>query len=322
MQIIQLHHPYSPEDIVDQPIVLALGFFDGVHLGHQAVITTAKEQADALGMPLAVLTFNQHPKIVYEKLSEESIYYLSTVPRKQELLAELGVNILYLVDYTYDFGSQSPQTFVDQYIVGLNAKVVVAGFDYSYGKPGVANMQTLPEHSQGRFDIVEVPQLSMDHHKIGSRTIRSMVESGQLNEANRELGYVYQTSGVVVHGDKRGGAILGYPTANVQPTEGELMPGIGIYVVEILVNQQWYQGMASVGRNVTFGDNRPVTCEVFILDFDRMIYGEKVKLKWYYYLRGEIKFTGIEGLITQLDEDLVNTRHYFEKLENLSDPTN
>lgn len=315
MQTIQLEHPYSPDDIINQPIVLALGFFDGVHLGHQAVITTAKQRAEALGIPLAVLTFNQHPKIVYEKLNEESMYYLSTLERKQELLVELGVDILYLVNYTFDFGDQSPQQFVDNYIVNFNAKVVVAGFDYSYGKPGVANMETLPIHSQNRFEIIEVPKLTMDHHKIGSTIIRSMIGDGQLEEANSELGYTYQTSGVIVHGEKRGSALLGYPTANVETTSKELLPGVGIYVVEILVNNQWHQGMASIGRNVTFGDNHPVTCEVFILDFDRMIYGESVQVKWHHYLRGEVKFDGIDGLIAQLDEDLAQTRTYFNQLE-------
>lgn len=316
MEIIELSHPYNDEEIVQEPIVLALGFFDGVHLGHQAVIRTAKEEAVKRGIKLAVMTFNQHPKIVYSKLDEESMFYLSTNERKAELLEGLGVDILYLVDYTWAFGSQSPQEFVDCYIVELNAKAVVAGFDYTYGKKDVANMQTLPEHADGRFDIVEVDQLSINQHKIASTSIREHIETGQIQAANKELGYLYQTSGTVVHGEKRGGALLGYPTANVETSSKELLPGIGVYIVEFFVSDKWHQGMASVGYNVTFGENRPVTCEVFILDFDQMIYGEQVKVRWHHYLRGEIKFDGLDGLIKQLDQDLVDTKAYFAELDS------
>lgn len=314
MEIIKLSHPYSNEEIVQEPIVLALGFFDGVHLGHQAVIRKAKEEAAKRGIKLAVMTFNQHPKIVYSKLDEESMFYLSTNERKAELLTDIGVDILYLVEYTWDFGAQMPQQFVDSYIVGLNAQAITAGFDYTYGKKDVANMQTLPEHAAGRFDIIEVDQLTINQHKIASTTIRELVETGQIEAANKELGYLYQTSGTVVHGEKRGGALLGYPTANVETASKELLPGIGVYIVEFFVADKWYQGMASVGYNVTFGENRPVTCEVFILDFDRMIYGENVKVRWHHYLRGEIKFDGLDGLIKQLDQDLVDTKAYFSEL--------
>lgn len=316
MEIIELSHPYNDEEIVQEPIVLALGFFDGVHLGHQAVIRTAKDEAVKRGIKLAVMTFNQHPKIVYSKLDEESMFYLSTNERKAELLEGLGVDILYLVDYTWAFGSQSPQEFVDCYIVELNAKAVVAGFDYTYGKKDVANMQTLPEHADGRFDIVEVDQLSINQHKIASTSIREHIETGQIQAANKELGYLYQTSGTVVHGEKRGGALLGYPTANVETSSKELLPGIGVYIVEFFVSDKWHQGMASVGYNVTFGENRPVTCEVFILDFDQMIYGEQVKVRWHHYLRGEIKFDGLDGLIKQLDQDLLDTKAYFAELDS------
>lgn len=314
MEIIELKHPYQEKEIIQEPIVLALGFFDGVHLGHQAVIRKAKEEAVKYGYKLAVMTFNQHPKIVYTKLDDESMFYLSTNERKAELLADFGVDILYLVEYTWDFGSQAPQEFVDRYLVDLNAKVVVAGFDYTYGKPEVANMQTLPEHAAGRFEIVEVDKLMIDEHKISSTSIREHIEAGDVTAANKELGYLYETSGIVVHGEKRGGFLLGYPTANVETTAKEFLPGIGVYVVEFNVAGQWYQGMASIGYNVTFGDHRYITCEVFILDFDRMIYGENVKIRWHKYLRGEIKFDGLDNLIKQLDQDLIDTRQYFEAL--------
>lgn len=312
MQVIQLHHPYQPTEIVQEPIVLALGFFDGVHLGHQQVIKTAKKIADEKGLPLAVMTFNQHPKIVFSPMDEQEMRYLTTVERKKELLEELGVDILYLIHFTYDFGTQSPQTFVDDYMVGLNAQVVVAGFDYTYGPKGQTNMNTLIEHAKGRFEVISVPQQSFHQTKISSTRIRNYLSIGQIEKANKLLGTPYQTDGVVVHGLKRGRQ-MGYPTANIDTKDIELLPGIGVYVVKIKVKDQWYKGIASIGYNITFDSETGLTCEVYILDFDDMIYGEQVQIHWLHYLRGEVKFDGMEGLIKQLDKDAVATRKYFEK---------
>lgn len=313
MEIIHLSHPFLQTQIKEKEIVLALGFFDGVHRGHQAVIQKARDLATSHHLPLAVMTFNQHPKIIYQNIDPTSVQYLTLIDEKVEHFENLQVDILYLVDYTLSFGSQSPQAFVDAYIVGLGAKIVVAGFDYTYGKPQEANMTTLPQHAQGRFQVVEVPQLTMDQAKIGSTSIRYLIENKQIATANQELGYIYQTRGMVVHGDKRGRTI-GYPTANIQVNPQELMPAVGVYVVEILVGDKWYKGMASIGYNITFEANRKKTCEVYIIDFDQEIYGQAVRVKWHHYLRGEIKFDGIEGLIQQLDQDLINTLAYFEEL--------
>lgn len=310
MKIIELHHPYQREIIEKEPIVLALGFFDGVHLGHQEVIRTARRVANQKGLPLGVMTFNQHPKIIYQNKRPEDVQYLTLIDRKIDLLKAIDVDILYLVDYTFEFGSQTPEQFVDAYIVGLNANTVVAGFDYTYGKKELANMQTLPVHAAGRFEVIEVPELLKRDLKVGSTSIKELIESNQIELANEELGYAYQTSGIVIHGDKRG-RMIGYPTANIQINPQEVLPSIGVYVVEIEVQGQWYQGMASIGHNITFEKNRKKTCEVFILNFDREIYGQFVRVKWHHYLRDEMKFDGIEGLIAQLDSDLLSTRLYF-----------
>lgn len=310
MQVIQLHHPYRPDDIIDESIVLALGFFDGVHLGHQAVIQRAQQEAQLRGIKLAVMTFNQHPKIIYSNIDAQSVKYLSTTDRKLELFEGLGVDVTYLIDYTLDFGMQSPQSFVDEYIVGLKAEVVVAGFDYTYGKKDIANMQTLEGHAKGRFDIIEISELTMHEHKVGSTSIKDLLTHGNLEEANQQLGYIYQTSGYVVPGDQRG-RDMGYPTANVKTNPQELLPSIGVYSVEIHVDGQWHQGMASIGYNVTFEGIRDLRCEVNIFDFDRDIYGQQVQIRWHHYLRPEIKFASAEALIEQLQQDEVDSRHFF-----------
>lgn len=310
MQKIYLRHPYDISKIIQEPIVIALGYFDGVHLGHQRVIKMAVNEARLRGIKAAVMTFSQHPKIVYQKMNPKEMFYLSANPRKEELFEQMGLDIMYMIDYTFDFGSQSPQAFVDNYLVALNVEVVVAGFDYTYGKRDIANMQTLPEHAKGRFEIIEVPELILHQKKIGSSSIKTLIEEGKMDIANEELGYIYQTSGVVIHGDKRG-RLLGYPTANILTNELELIPAVGVYAVEIEIHGHWYIGMASIGYNITFEANRKMTCEVYILDFNQTIYGESVKIKWHHYLRPELKFDGVEGLIAQLDQDLIDTKAYF-----------
>lgn len=311
MKLVHLTHPYNIEDIPQTPIVLALGFFDGVHLGHQDVIRRAKQESRKRDIPLVVMTFDRHPKILYTGIDPESVDYLSIIPRKEELMAQLGVDMLYVVEFSADFGHQSPTEFVENYIVNWQAAAVVAGFDYTYGPKESANMHTLVDHAQGRFDVIEVPELSIDQAKVGSSTIITELESGSLEEANTALGYPYQQWGEVVHGFKRGRQ-MGYPTANIKIIPHQVIPKVGVYVTSIYVEGEWHQSMTSIGYNVTFSTDQPLSIESYILDFDRMIYGENVRLRWHHYLRGEIKFDGMEGLIQQLDKDIVDTANYFE----------
>ena len=313
MQVIYLKHPYHLEEVYQGPVVMALGFFDGVHLGHQSVIKKARDIAEEKQIPLALMTFNQHPKIIYTKINPYTVKYLSTLPRKIKLMEEFGVDILYIIEYSHKFGLQSPQTFVDNYIVGLHTQTVVAGFDYTYGPKDLANMHTLIGHSQNRFDIVEVEKKEMHQHKIGSSTIKELLEAGRIEQANQELGYIYQTTGIVIHGDKRGRTI-GYPTANVKTANYELLPGQGIYVVEFNYDDQWYQGMASIGYNITFDGIENLRCEINIFDFDQEIYGRSVKIRWHHYLRGEIRFDFADQLVEQLRQDEKDSKEYFTKL--------
>ncbi len=312
MEIIQLTYPLNRAQIPNQPIVLALGFFDGVHLAHQRVIQVAKDKARSLQLPLAVMTFNQHPSQLHHPEANRAYPYLSTLTRKIELMAQFGVDYLYIADYNAEFAAQTPQQFVDDYLVGLHAQVVVAGFDYTYGIPALANMTTLPRHSQGRFEIIEVPEYTQFNEKISSSIIRQAILAGEMERANSDLGYIYTTTGTVIHGQKRG-RTLGFPTANLALDPGQLTPAIGVYAVRLQVGGQWYLGAASIGYNVTFTDRTQVHIEVHLLDFSEDIYGQSVKVEWHHYLRGEIKFDNVEGLIDQLRQDVEATHQYFAK---------
>ena len=312
MQTIELTHPYKKECILQEPIVLALGFFDGIHLGHQEVITTAKKVAQELGFKVAVMSFNQHPSVIFQNVDPESIQYVSPLERKKELLEELGVDIFYLVDFTKEFGALSPQEFVDQYIVDLNAKVVVAGFDYTYGKRDIANMELLPKYASNRFEIITVDEQKNASGKISSTAVRDLLLQGDIEQANDLLGYDYIMDGVVVHGFGRGSKMLGFPTANIEVSNDTFILKNGVYVVEMFVEGKWVPGMASIGINPTFDDVHKVTIEVNLLDFDKDVYHLPVRVKWLKYLRPELKFDGIDALIAQLKQDEQDTRDYFK----------
>ncbi len=310
MQIIPIRHPYTADQIPTDEVVMVLGFFDGVHRGHQKVIETGKKLAQEKGLKLAVMTFNQHPSIVFQKVLPENMKYLNSLEQKERLMEKQGVDILYVIEFTSAFAHLAPQEFVDQYIVGLHAKVAVSGFDYTYGPKDIADIAHLPGYAKSRFEIATVSKEELDGEKISSTRIRDLMEQGKMEEVTELLGYVYETDGTVVHGDARG-RLLGFPTANIKVKSTVRLPRIGVYAVKIQIGENWHIGMGSIGHNDTFGDGRDLTVEVYILNFHQDIYGEQVTVRWNHYLRDQVKFDGAESLIVQLRQDEQDTADYF-----------
>lgn len=307
MQDIRLNYPMDLTKVVAGPVVLAMGFFDGVHLGHQRVLATAKRIAERRHQPLAVLTYDKLPAIVFQKL-DQPVRYLTPLRTKLQLLEHFGVDIAYVMDFTSAVGELEPQTFVDQVIVNLQPSTVVAGFDHTYGPKTIANMTKLPSYARERFTVKTVDKLvdANSDTKVSSTAIRQLIDQGNVAEANQLLGYSYTTSGMIVHGFARGRTI-GFPTANVQWNVDERIPAVGVYAVRMHVQGQWYNGMASVGYNVTFGKQQHQTIEVNLFNFQRHIYGEYVQVQWVQRLRGEVKFAGVAELVDQLKKDQIRS---------------
>lgn len=311
MEIIEIHHPYTKEMIPTEDVVLVLGFFDGVHQGHQRVIQTGRKIAEERGLKLAVMTFNQHPSIVFQKMQPEQMKYLTSLDQKKRLMEKETVDYLYVIEFTSSFASLKPQEFVDQYMVDLHAAYVVAGFDYTYGPKNIADMEHLPLYSRHRFEIVTVEKESLEGRKISSTRIRENLDSGQMEEVTKLLGYTYEIDGTVIHGDARG-RTLGFPTANIKTKSTTRIPREGVYVSEIYVGGQWYPAMGSIGHNDTFEKGRKLTIEIYILNFNQDIYGEQVRVRWHHYLRDQVAFSSVTALIEQLEQDELNTKTYFE----------
>lgn len=313
VELIKLNHPHSYKKEEFSPQVMALGYFDGVHLGHQEVIKKAIGVAAEKGLKSAVMTFDPHPSVVLGK-SVQHVEYITPIEEKIRIMENLGVDRLYIVHFTREFANLLPQEFIDDYIIQLNVRHVVAGFDYSYGKMGKGTMETLQFHSRGLFEYTVVPKLTVAGEKVSSTLIRSDLREGKVDSIPVLLGRSYSTSGVIVHGDKRGRTI-GFPTANVDVSEDYILPSTGVYAVKIFVAGEWHRGVCNLGYKPTFNNDKPAkpTAEVHIFDFKQDIYGQVAVVEWHYKIRDEQKFSGIDALVAQIEKDKQTALQYFEK---------
>lgn len=312
MNIVHLKYPYQLNNIdPSTSYSLAVGFFDGVHRGHQAVINSAIEKARELNVKSAVMTFDPHPSIVLGKRNEK-IFYITPLQQKLEIFKELGVDTTFVVQFTSDFAKLSPEDFVQYFIRDFNVKHVTAGFDYSFGAFGKGDMELMKELSRGDFGVTVIDKQMENEEKISSTRIRKKLQEGDMEEVHYLLGRPYKVPGIVVQGDKRGRTI-GFPTANIQAMDGCFIPAIGVYAVKILVQNKLYDGVCNVGYKPTFKNpnEKQLTIEVHILDFEKNIYGEEVELYWYKRLRDEQKFDGIESLKAQISRDKERAIEYF-----------
>ena len=273
--------------------VVVLGYFDGIHKGHQELFRVANKAARKDLLPIVVMTFNESPKIALEPYHP----ILNPAERERKLKRE-GVEELYLLDFSSQFASLTAEEFFATYIKAMNAKIIVAGFDYTFGSD-----QKTAEDLKDYFDgeVIIVPPVEDEKGKISSTRIRQAIVDGNVKEAGELLGAPLPSRGMVVHGNARGRTI-GYPTANLVLLDRTYMPADGVYVVDVEIQRQKYRAMASVGKNVTF-DGEEARFEVNIFDFNQDIYGETVMVYWLDRIRDMTKFDSVDQLVDQLKAD-------------------
>ena len=289
----------------EEDTVLVLGYFDGLHKGHQTLFKEAKKIADEQGLKIAVLTFPESPKLAFVRYQPELMLHLNHPEERAAHLENLGVDYLYLIDFTSHFSKNRAQEFFDKYVAALKAKAVVAGFDYHFGSDK-RKAEELADYFEGQ--IVIVSSVNQDGEKISSTRIRETIQNGDVAKAHQLLGYPLSTRGIVVHGNARGRTI-GYPTANLAPLDRVILPADGVYVVDVEHNGKIYRGMASVGKNVTFeGDE--LRFEANLFDFAEEIYGDTIRIIWLDKIRDMVKFDGIEELVAQLKSDAEVARNW------------
>ena len=282
----------------EEDTVLVLGYFDGLHKGHQTLFKEARKIADEQGLKIAVLTFPESPKLAFVRYQPELMLHLNHPEERAAHLENLGVDYLYLIDFTSHFSKNTAREFFDKYVAALKAKAVVAGFDYHFGSDK-RRAEELADYFDGQ--IVIVSSVNQDEEKISSTRIRETIQTGDVAKAHQLLGYPLSTRGIVVHGNARGRTI-GYPTANLAPLDRVILPADGVYVVDVEHNGKIFRGMASVGKNVTFeGDE--LRFEANLFDFAEEIYGDTIRIIWLDKIRDMVKFDGIEELVAQLKSD-------------------
>ncbi|WP_458460533.1 bifunctional riboflavin kinase/FAD synthetase [Paenibacillus sp.] len=303
MKTVMLTYPQTLQstELSTLPQVLAIGQFDGLHLGHASVILSAVRIARETGMQAAVMTFHPHPKEVMRKGDYEG--YLTPLRDKEDILAGMGVDVLYVVEFNEDFSRLMPEQFVHDLLIPLQTRTAVVGFDFRFGHKGAGDEQLLRNLGEGQMTVETVPPFLLDGEKVSSSLIRVLLKRGEIDEASQWLGRPYSIRGTVIHGEKRGRTI-GFPTANLELMDHYVTPSKGVYAVRVQYGEQELHGVMNLGVKPTFHESgmKP-TFEVHLLNFDGQLYDQELKVELVHYIRAERKFDSIDALISQIRED-------------------
>ncbi len=293
---------------------VALGNFDGVHLGHQEILRRTVDSAHRKGREALVYTFDPHPRVVLNKAPE--IPRITTPRERADILEFLGIDVLILAEFTLDFAAQTPQDFVENVLVEeIGIKHVFIGANYRFGKGRAGTPDTLKEMAPlYGFACHVVPPVTMGDVVVSSSRIREHLLNGEISLANRLLGREFTIEGRVIHGHHRGKG-LGFPTANIKP-EVKLHPPEGVYAVYCRVGESIHRAVMNIGYNPTFQDRR-VSYEVHILDFDQDLYGQTIRVYLVGRLRPEMTFSSVDDLKAQILKDVEKGREILSGLPRM-----
>ena len=286
--------------------VLAIGNFDGVHLGHRALLAEARAMADAVGQPMCVLTFEPHPRTFFRPALP--VFRLTPAGMRASLLAGLGCEGVVELAFGAALAGLDAEAFVDDILIGqLGAGGVAVGTDFRFGRGRTGDVAMLQQRlaTCGVKTVALGAVADAGGVPISSSRIRDALQLGDITDANAMLGAPWTVRGEVVHGDKRG-RLLGFPTANmVLPPDNRLRHGI--YAVRVRIGSTWHAGVASFGRRPTFDDGAP-RLETFVFDFSGDLYGRVLEVAFAGWVRGEEKFACVEALVAQMQRDVEKAR--------------
>lgn len=289
--------------------VVALGTFDGVHLGHQSLLHLAASAAKTHGVPLRVCTFNRHPlDVIRPKSAPEQ---LTTIPEKATLMSSLGVDEMELINFDRTLADLEPDAFLKRLHTTMRVKAVVAGWNYTFGRRGEGNAVTLREDGRKNgYDVIIVPPVRTDNGTaISSTLIRQWLAEGNVDEAGKLLGYPYMLTGTVAQG-KHQGQRLGFPTANIEPWHRKALPRFGVYACLLRCSGGTLHAVTNIGVQPTLPSGR-VTVEAHVLESCPELYGRKVRIFLTHMLREEKQFESAGQLKEQIEQDRLATLKYF-----------
>lgn len=285
---------------------VTIGNFDGVHLGHQLLFGEVVQRAYHCQGTSVAVTFDPHPLQV---LRPEGIKLISTCEQKMELIEHAGIDVLVIIPFSMKFAGISADHFVDDIlrkIIGV--KELVVGYDYAFGKGRVGNIDFLKKQGKEKgFSVAVVDAHYEQNMLVSSTKVRELVADGRMADAKTLMGRYYQIRGEVQLGQQRGGKEIGFPTANLNMDEEDLIPKMGVYVCQVICDGKCYGGVLNIGVNPTFAEERLVA-ETHIFDFDQDIYGKPIKVNLLRFLRSEQKFSGIKELSAQIVKDVTRAK--------------
>lgn len=304
-------HVFSGTGALDRELrhpVLTIGNFDGLHVGHRAIMGTVIARARALDGEAVVYTFEPHPRKVLQPGRAPGL--LTTLEQKLEILDGLGVDVVVVEPFDGEFASIAPERFIRQHVHSRIRPVeVYVGYDFHFGKDREGSMKLLTEIGPHLgFSVTIIPEVTLEGRDVNSTRIRALLADGEVEVAQRLLDRPYTVRGRVVEGDKRGRTI-GFPTANLAP-ENEVLPSAGVYAgrVRILDESAWRDAVVNVGRRPTFKPDDPVLAEAHLLDFEGDLYGRRIDLAFVQRLRDERRFADVDALRAQIGRDAEEAR--------------
>lgn len=288
--------------------VITIGTFDGVHQGHQKIISALKNEAGRMQGESVIITFHPHPRKVVNP--QYHLQLINTLDEKIGLLRQAGINHLVIVPFTEDFSEQTADEYIENFLIrNFHPASIIIGYDHHFGKGRVGNYKLLEEKaSHFHYNLVEIPQHLLNEIAVSSTKIREAILASDIATANQLLGYSFSFEGTVVQGDQLG-RTLGYPTANLQYTdEDKIHLGHGVFAVYAEVAGQRKKGMMSIGTRPTL-DKSEEKVEVNLFDFDDTIYGEKMHVTVEHFLRHQEKYSSLDIMVDQLHKDKERSLH-------------
>ncbi|MFI3284747.1 MAG: riboflavin biosynthesis protein RibF [Erysipelotrichaceae bacterium] len=303
MQIIEIN--LEDHFKFEIPITACIGYFDGLHVGHQALIKQTDILAQKYQCAQAMISFDPDPWMVTKELND--VKHINSQRDKLHLLKAMQIDYLIILKFTKEMAALSSEDFVKLLVERLNLKALVTGFDFHYGAYGSGNIDSLALQAEGYFETSVVDAIRDEYGKISSSRIEEELLNGNIGYASKMLGYDYFVQGIVVKGRQKGREI-GFPTANVAYDDHILLPKKGVYAGYVKIAAQCFKAIINLGHNPTFNFQEKDSLEVHILDFNQMIYGQHIKVIFVQYIRDEKKFNSVEALTKQIDSDCLHAR--------------
>ena len=293
--------------------VITIGTFDGVHKGHKTILAEVVNHARQVNGESVLLTFEPHPRKLL--FPDQPLGIITPLDQKLQLITESGIEHIVVVPFTREFAGLSAEEYIERFLVGIfHPKSIVIGYDHRFGHDRKGDLKLLEKCAQqGGYELMEIPDQLIDDAAVSSTKIRHAITEGRVEDASHMLGRNYSITGTVIHGNKLGRTI-GYPTANLKPTDPEqTIPAVGIYAIQAVYNGSQYNGMMSIGYNPTVTDKKDIKIEANLFDFDEDIYGRVLEISFLKRLRDELKFDSVEALKRQLHNDKEETLKLFDQ---------